>query len=186
MDDVALSAHAQRARSTYSAAADHYDLPALSFWERFGEQTVVRVPVTRGHRVVDLCCGSGSSALASARATGPEGRVLGIDVSEGLLSLAREKASRDGLDNVEFLHRDATDTRLPDASAVVVVRVFGVFFAPDLARFVAEMWRLVAPGGALAIATWGPGLFEPGNSVSGRQSTKSNPGCTRRSTRGTR
>ena len=42
--------------------------------------------------------------------------------------------------------------------------VFGVFFAPDMAGFVAEMWRLVRPGGVLAITTWGPGLFEPANS----------------------
>jgi hypothetical protein len=43
--------------------------------------------------------------------------------------------------------------------------VFGVFFAADMAAFAAEMWRLVRPGGVLAITTWGPGLFEPANSV---------------------
>ena len=44
-----------------------------------------------------------------------------------------------------------------------MVCVFGVFFAPDMPAFAAEMWRLVRPGGVLAITTWGPGLFEPGN-----------------------
>jgi SAM-dependent methyltransferase len=44
-----------------------------------------------------------------------------------------------------------------------VVCVFGVFFAPDMAAFVREMWRLVRPGGVLAVTTWGPGLFEPAN-----------------------
>jgi hypothetical protein len=43
--------------------------------------------------------------------------------------------------------------------------VFGVFFAPDMTQFVAEMWRLARPGGMLAVTTWGPGLFEPANSV---------------------
>jgi hypothetical protein len=43
--------------------------------------------------------------------------------------------------------------------------VFGVFFAPDMTAFAAEMWRLVRPGGVLAVTTWGPGLFEPGNSI---------------------
>jgi len=42
--------------------------------------------------------------------------------------------------------------------------VFGVFFAPDMAAFTAGMWRLVRPGGVLAVTTWGPGLFEPANS----------------------
>jgi SAM-dependent methyltransferase len=43
--------------------------------------------------------------------------------------------------------------------------VFGVFFAADTSAFVAEMWRLLRPGGIVAITTWGPGLFEPGNSL---------------------
>lgn len=164
MDDIAHSPHAERARFTYSAAADHYDLPTLSFWNRFGEETARRIPVCPGDRVVDLCCGSGASALAAARASGSGGHVIGMDVADGLLRLARDKASRHGLDNVEFVHHDATDTGLPDASADVVICVFGVFFAPDQAAFVSEMWRLVAPGGALAITTWGPGVFEPANS----------------------
>jgi SAM-dependent methyltransferase len=46
-----------------------------------------------------------------------------------------------------------------------VVCVFGVFFAADMAAFVAEMWRLVRPGGTLAITTWGPGFCEPGSRV---------------------
>lgn len=46
-----------------------------------------------------------------------------------------------------------------------MICVFGVFFAPDMAGFVAEMWRLVRPGGVLAVTTWGPGLFEPANTA---------------------
>ena len=57
----------------------------------------------------------------------------------------------------------ATRTGLPDGSFDAVVCVFGVFFAPDMAAFAAEMWRQVRPGGVLAITTWGPGLFEPAN-----------------------
>jgi SAM-dependent methyltransferase len=115
--------------------------------------------------VVDLCCGSGASALAAARETGPQGRVVGFDVAEGLLTLAREKAAGEGLENVEFVLRDATATGLVSECANVVVCVFGVFFAPDMAEFVGEMWRLLTPGGRLVVTTWGPGLFEPGNSM---------------------
>jgi SAM-dependent methyltransferase len=53
---------------------------------------------------------------------------------------------------------------LPDGSFDAVVCVFGVFFVRDVTAFAAEMWRLVRPGGVLAITTWGPGLFEPANS----------------------
>ena len=160
-----LGEHARRAACTYGAAADHYDLAALSFWDRFGAATVAGLPLAAGHSVLDLCCGAGASAIPAARLVGPEGRVLGIDVAEPLLDMARAKAAREGLANVEFRAGDATRTALPDGSFDAVICVFGVFFAPDMARFVAEMWRLARPGGVLAITTWGEGLFEPANTA---------------------
>jgi ubiquinone/menaquinone biosynthesis C-methylase UbiE len=162
-DDQPLSEHAYRAARAYGAAADHYGLASLGFWDRFGAATVTRLALAAGDRVLDLCCGAGASAIPAAHAVGPAGHVLGIDVAEPLLELARARATREGLDNAEFRHGDATRTGLLDSSFDAVVCVFGVFFAPDMRAFAAEMWRLVRPGGVLAITTWGPGLFEPAN-----------------------
>jgi len=99
------------------------------------------------------------------RAVSPAGRVIGVDIAEPLLELGRARAARERLDNIQFRHGDATRTTLPDAGFDAVICVFGVFFAPDMAAFVGEMWRLLCPGGVLAITTWGPGLFEPANAV---------------------
>ena len=159
------SEHALRASRTYGAAADHYRRAALSFWDRFGAATVSRLRLAPGGTVLDLCCGAGASALTAARAVGPEGRVLGIDIAAPLLELARAGAADEGLANVELRHGDATRTGLPGGGFDAVVCVFGVFFAPDMAAFVREMWRLTGPGGVLALTTWGPGLFEPANSL---------------------
>ena len=159
------SEHALRASRTYGAAADHYRRAALSFWDRFGAATVSRLRLAPGGTVLDLCCGAGASALTAARAVGPEGRVLGIDIAAPLLELARARAADEGLANVELRHGDATRTGLPGGGFDAVVCVFGVFFAPDMAAFVREMWRLTGPGGVLAVTTWGPGLFEPANSL---------------------
>jgi len=159
-----LGEHALRAACTYGAAADHYELGSLSFWDRFGSATVSRLPLAAGGAVLDLCCGAGASAIPAARAVGPAGHVLGVDVAGPLLELARAKAGREGLANIEFRQGDAICTGLAGGSFDAVVCVFGVFFAPDMAAFAAEMWRLVRPGGVLAITTWGPGLFEPANS----------------------
>jgi ubiquinone/menaquinone biosynthesis C-methylase UbiE len=156
--------HARRAARAYGAAADHYGLAPLGFWDRFGAETVSRLRLKPGQAVLDLCCGAGASAIPSARAVGPTGRVLGIDVAEPLLELARARAAREGLATTEFRHGDATCTGLAGGSFDAVVCVFGVFFAPDMTAFAAEMWRLVRPGGMLAVTTWGPGLFEPANS----------------------
>jgi ubiquinone/menaquinone biosynthesis C-methylase UbiE len=159
-----LGEHARRAERTYGAAADHYRRASLSFWDRFGAATVSRLGLAPGTTVLDLCCGAGASAIPASRAVGTAGRVLGIDVATPLLELARARAAGEGLTNVEFCHGDATATGLPSGSFGAVVCVFGVFFAPDMPAFVEEMWRLVTPGGVVAVTTWGAGLFEPANS----------------------
>jgi len=156
---------ARRAARTYSAAADHYCMPPLGFWDRYGAATVSRLPLAPGHSVLDLCCGAGASAIPAARAVNPDGRVLGIDLAAPLLELARARAARDGMANVEFRQCDATRTELPSGSYDAVICVFGVFFAADMAAFMAEMWRLVRPGGTLAVTTWGSGLLEPASSL---------------------
>ncbi len=154
-----------RAARTYGAAADHFLLPALGFWDRFGAATVARVQLTPGEAVLDLCCGAGASAIPAARAVGPTGRVLGVDLAAPLLEAARARAADEGLTNIEFRESDARYTNLPDGSFDAVICVFGVFFASNMEAFTAEMWRLVRPGGSLAITTWGPGLFEPASDL---------------------
>ena len=160
-----LSEHALQASRTYGAAADHYRLGSLAFWDRFGGATVARLPLRAGDAVLDLCCGAGASAIPAARAVGSGGRVLGVDVARPLLDLGRSKAAAERLPNVEFRYADATSTGLASGSFDAVVCVFGVFLAPDMMAFAAEMWRLVRPGGVLAITTWGPGAFEPANEI---------------------
>jgi SAM-dependent methyltransferase len=147
--------------ATYTATADHFDDPALSFWDRYGRQTVARIGLRPGDQVLDACCGTGASALPAADAVGAAGRVLGLDVAEPALALARAKAQAQGLTNAEFRAVDVEHTGLPSESFDAVVCVFGVFFLPDMAAAVAEMWRLVRPGGVLAITVWGPGFLEP-------------------------
>lgn len=159
-----LELAAQAAR-TYAAAADHYLRSALGFWDRWGAATVARCRLSPGHAVLDVCCGAGASALPAAHAVGPTGSVLGVDVAEPLLVLARQRAAAQGFRNATFRNCDATMTELESGSFDAVVCVFGVFFAADMAAFVREMWRLVRPGGTLAITTWGPGFCEPASSV---------------------
>jgi SAM-dependent methyltransferase len=150
-----------RAAATYNAAADFFDDAANTFWDRFGRATIERLGLRAGDRVLDVCCGSGASAIPAAEAVGPQGHVLGVDLAEKLLALARAKAAARGLRNVELRAGDMLDLRLPAASFDAVVCVFGVFFVPDMAAAVRALWQLVRPGGRLAITTWGPRWFEP-------------------------
>jgi SAM-dependent methyltransferase len=147
--------------ATYAAAADHFDDPALSFWDTYGRRTVDRIGLRPGAVVLDACCGTGASALPAAHRVGPGGRVLGVDLAEPALARARSKASSQGLTNTEFRTADIERTGLDAESFDAVVCVFGVFFVPDMAAAVAEMWRLIRPGGVLAVTVWGPQWLEP-------------------------
>jgi ubiquinone/menaquinone biosynthesis C-methylase UbiE len=155
----------RRAERTYSSAADRFTAPQLSFWDRWGGETVARIGLPAGARVLDLCCGAGASALPAARAVGPTGRVVGVDVAQPLLDLAQARADAEGLTNLDLRRGDATATGFADGEFDAVVCVFGVFFLPDRAGFTSEMWRMVRPGGTLAITTWGPGWLEPASSM---------------------
>ncbi|HEX5086418.1 MAG TPA: methyltransferase domain-containing protein [Nocardioides sp.] len=166
MDPSGWSEATQRAEQTYDSAADRFTAPQLSFWDRWGSETIARTGLRPGQRVLDLCCGAGASAIPAAHAVAPQGSVVGVDVSRGLLDLARARADAEGLTNLELRCADATATGYADGEFDAVVCVFGVFFLPDRAGFTSEMWRMVRPsGGTLAITTWGPGWLEPASSI---------------------
>lgn len=150
-----------KAASTYNAAADYYDEPANSFWERFGRATVERLRLPLGSRVLDVCCGSGASALPAAEIVGPGGSVLGIDLAANLLGLARKKAVQRGLTNTHFQVGDLLAMHLNDSQFDAVICVFGIFFIPDMPAAVRALWHAVRPGGKLAVTTWGPRFLEP-------------------------
>ena len=154
-----------RAAATYDAAADYYDTAASACWDRFGARTVERLSLRAGDRVLDVCCGAGSSALAAAQRVGPTGHVLGIDVAEKLLARAKAKALARGLANVELRRGDVEVLEGVAQTFDAVVCAFGIFFCRDMSGVVARLWSLVRPGGVLAITTWGPRLFEPASSA---------------------
>jgi ubiquinone/menaquinone biosynthesis C-methylase UbiE len=154
-----------RAASTYNAAADFFDAPALSYWDRIGQRTVERMSLMPGASVLDVCCGSGASAIPAAKAIGPNGRLLGIDLAENLLRLAQGKASRLGLTQAEFRLQDFEELDPSAETFDAVICVFGIFFVPDMPSGVRSLWRVLRPGGQLAITTWGPRVLEPGSSA---------------------
>jgi ubiquinone/menaquinone biosynthesis C-methylase UbiE len=150
-----------RAAAVYDFAADSFEAAALSCWDRFSRRTVDRLRLPRGAHVLDVCCGSGGSAVRAAEAVGPTGSVLGIDLAEGLVARARARAARENLANVAFGVGDVATLDGEMGSLDAIICVFGIFFIPDMVDAVARLWKLVRPGGVLAITTWGPRLFEP-------------------------
>src|SRR5262245_17767782 len=151
--------------ATKAAAAEQFDDAVLSLWQRFGRRTIALLDLRPGDAVLDACCGTGASALPAAHCVGPSGHVLGLDVAEPALALARAKAGAQNLSNAEFRAVDVEHTGLPSESYDAVVCVFGIFFLPDMVAALTELWRLVHPGGTLAVTVWGPGFVDPGASA---------------------
>jgi demethylmenaquinone methyltransferase/2-methoxy-6-polyprenyl-1,4-benzoquinol methylase len=115
------------------------------------ERAADRAELEPGDDALDVCCGTGDLALELRRRVGPEGRVVGCDFSEAMLEIAREKAAALGLSDVEFAWADALDLPHEDASFDAVTVAFGVRNLADLQRGIAELARVLRPGGRLVI-----------------------------------
>ncbi len=150
-----------KTEAVFNAASDHFDAPALSFWNRFGQRTIDHLNLQPGDRVLDICCGTGASAIPAAKAVGPTGQVLGVDLAAALLQLAQQKTQQQGLQNLEFRQGDFEALGLPDERFDAIVCVFGIFFVPDMIAALRELWRMLRPGGKLAITSWGEQVFTP-------------------------
>lgn len=104
-----------------------------------------------GDRVLDVGCGTGVVAREAARRIGAEGRVVGLDLNPRMLQVARRVAPE-----IEWREGDAGALPFEDGAFDVVVSQFAMMFFPDPVRSLREMWRVLAPGGRLAVAVCGP------------------------------
>lgn len=105
-----------------------------------------------GETVLDLGSGAGIDVLLSARRVGPSGFVYGIDMTDEMLALARKHQREAGADNVEFRKGIIEDVPLNNASVDVVISNCVVNLSSDKAAVLAEMFRVLRPGGRIGIA----------------------------------
>ncbi|MCT2592042.1 class I SAM-dependent methyltransferase [Streptomyces sp. N2-109] len=134
----------------WETATEIFERGGLPMTERLLELGGVR----SGHSVLDLGTGHGEPALSAAEVVGPDGRVVGVDLSPAMLKTARARAS--ALHHVEFVEGDVESIDLPAGSFDVVLSRWGMMFVVDqLAAFKASR-RVLRSGGVLAAAVWGP------------------------------
>ena len=108
--------------------------------------------MNEGETVLDLGSGGGIDVLLSARRVGPSGKAFGLDMTDEMLDLARANAAKAGATNVEFLKGYIEEIPLPDASVDVVISNCVINLSTDKPKVIAEMFRVLRPGGRLGIS----------------------------------
>jgi arsenite methyltransferase len=113
---------------------------------------VAMVELREGETVLDLGSGGGIDVLLSAKRVGPTGSAYGIDMTDEMLALAEENARAAGATNAHFLKGVIEDIPLPAASVDVVISNCVVNLSPEKDRVLAEIARVLRPGGRVAIS----------------------------------
>jgi len=120
-----------------------------------GEALVATLGIKSGHRVLDLGCGDGTTAIPAAKLAA---EVLGIDIARNLVDAGNRRARELDLANCRFQEGDASDLhQLKDKTFDLVVSVFGAMFAPRPFDVAKEMVRVTRPGGRIVMGNWIPG-----------------------------
>lgn len=125
------------------------------FLRPFTEELMRRAAPAPGDRVLDIGCGTGETSLLAADAVGGTGAVFGVDISQPMLDLARNRAMMAGAMHAAFSVRDAQTDELGPLADLVLSR-FGVMFFEDPAAGFANMRRHAKPGGRLSFVCWQP------------------------------
>lgn len=110
--------------------------------------------VSSGHFILDLGSGTGHPAISAAQLVGPTGHVTGVDLAEKMLEVARRKAAKLGLKHVTFQEADVSSLGFEAGWFDAITSRFCLMFLPQLDRTLQEMYRVLKPGGKVAVAVW--------------------------------
>ena len=160
-------------KASWGAAAEGWDR-WFAWYERNFRPVIAwcceAAALRPGTTVLDIACGTGQPAIAAARAVHPGGQVVATDIAPEMLAVAERRATQAGLHNIEFKEADAETLPFPDQSFDAVTCAFALMFCPDMDRAVAEVHRVLKPGGRVAYVVWdapskSPFLTAAGQSV---------------------
>ncbi|HZQ70901.1 MAG TPA: class I SAM-dependent methyltransferase [Terriglobales bacterium] len=145
-------------RAEWTGAAPH--------WQKWNEKLIAQsqaatdlvvrnAQLAPGMHVLDLASGTGEPSLSIARAVGPQGRVVATDLVPGMLENVRQNARALGLTNMEFRQADAEQLPFSDQEFDRVTCRFGIMFFPQIDKALANVRRVLKPGGRVSFIVWG-------------------------------
>jgi len=129
----------------YRQRAKSYDATGISSLETRTKEAVKLLNLERGDLVVDIGCGTGLNFALLQEAIGPEGRIIGVDLTDAMLDQARQRVAEHGWKNVELVQSDATQYVFP-TQVDSIISTFALTFVPDCERVIQNGCRALAPG----------------------------------------
>ncbi len=155
---------AEKVHNVFQNISEKYDKmnSIISFNQHraWRKDVMKRMAVEEGATALDVCTGTGDWALSISEAVGAEGKVIGLDFSENMLEVAKEKQDERQANNLTFIHGDAMDLPFEDETFDYVTIGFGLRNVPDYEQVLSEMYRVLKPGGkAVCLETSQPTLI---------------------------
>lgn len=130
-------------------------LPAL--FQEWCPLVIETAQITTGHHVLDIACGTGVLTIAAYDHVNPSGTIVGVDINEGMLNIARSKSS-----SIEWINAPAEELPFNENHFDCVVSQFGLMYFENQSGAIREMMRVLKPGGLLTIAVWDKLANNPG------------------------
>ena len=141
-------------RHLYDRLAPVYDRAATAYGlvggGRYRRRAVESLCLAPGDTAVDLCCGTGANLPLLVEAVGPAGRVVGVDLSPGMLAQARQRIEAAGWENVDLVEVDVREFAFPEP-VHGVLSTFGIEMVPEHADVIGRALEALAPDGRIAI-----------------------------------
>ena len=147
----ALIQNKKEVPSEFNRIAKRYDLATFlsQGYQEDLQKSVDRMNLKGNEYLADLCCGTGKSTIACLSNL-PNGKVIGIDNSEGMLQAAQEKLSaKYGKDKVDFVQQDVMNLDLAENSLDGIFMAYGIRNMPDFEKCVRNLHRVLKPGGKI-------------------------------------
>lgn len=153
----------QEVAEVFSRAAPTYDRVGPRFFSYFGRRLVELARLPNGARVLDVATGGGAVLFTAAEAAGPQGHVVGIDLSGTMVKETAQDLKHRGVLNANVRHMDAEYLGFSDESFDYVLCGLSIFFFPQLYRALSEFRRVLRPNGQIAVTTFDESFGEQWN-----------------------
>ncbi|GAB1541809.1 methyltransferase domain-containing protein [Scytonema sp. NUACC21] len=156
VDTTQLNNYKQQLLADFNSRTD-YDRGR--FYAPIAHRLIELVQIQNGQTVLDIATGTGLVALSAAKRVGSQGKVIGVDISTGMLNQAKQKQVKLDLQNVEFIEADAEYLELAENSFDIIFCSLAICYLTDIPAALQKWYRFLKSGGTLAFNTWAEKAF---------------------------